>query len=225
MIELSKRLSLIAKMVKEGSSVCDVGTDHGYLPAFLYLSGKMKKVIATDINEKPLLSARNNLERLGADGVELFLCDGLVNVENEDLDTVIIAGMGGEVISGIINRARFLRDNNITLILQPTTAAKELRLFLAENGFFVESESALIENNKIYSIMCVRFDGKVYSVDDVRAVIGLLKPDSDEATAYIQKQYKIALRCAEQLKFVSSKAIEYNYYLRLSNDLKQILGG
>lgn len=225
MIELSKRLSLIARFVNEGSSVCDVGTDHGYLPAFLYLSGKCKSVIATDINEKPLTSARANLERLSADGVRLILCDGLEKVTRDDADTVIIAGMGGEVISGIIDRTPFLRDNTVTLILQPTTAAKELRLFLSQNGFAVEKETALSENGKIYSVMCVRFTDTPYDIDAVRAVIGILKPDSDDSKEYIKKQYRIAQKCADDLSAVKNKQTEYKYYLNLSKELKNISGG
>lgn len=225
MIELSKRLSLIEHFVNEGSSVCDVGTDHGYLPAFLYLSGKCKSVIAIDINDKPLKSAKANLERFGADGVKLILCDGLQAVTRAQADTVIIAGMGGEVISGIIERAQFLRDNTVTLILQPTTAAKELRLFLAQNGFAVEKETALSENGKIYSVMCVRFVNNRYDIDAVRAVIGILKPDSDDSKAYIEKQYRIAQKCANDLSAVQSKQAEYNQYLKLSKELKNILGG
>ena len=171
MIELSKRLSLIASFVNEGSSVCDVGTDHGYLPAFLSLSQKCKSVMATDINQKPLQSAQANLERLGCKNVKLVLCDGLSLVTRADADTVIIAGMGGEVISGIIDRAQFLRDGSVTLILQPTTAAKGLRQFLAKNGFTVERETAIEENGKIYSIMLVRFTGKEYELSQVQALI------------------------------------------------------
>lgn len=225
MLELSKRLSFIAGLVNEGSSVCDVGTDHGYLPAFLYLSGKAKSVMATDINQKPLQSAQKNLERLGADGVRLVLCDGLEKVTRQDADTVIIAGMGGEVISGIISRAAFLRDNTVRLILQPTTAAKELRYSLAQNGFAVEQETALEENGKIYSVMCVRFWDKPYNIDGVRAVIGILKPDGDAAKQYIQKQYRIAQKCANDLSAVDGKQTEYNHYLDLSKKLKNILGG
>lgn len=225
MLELSKRLSLIASLVNEGSSVCDVGTDHGYLPAFLYLSGKCKSVMATDINEKPLESAKSNLQRLDVKGVRLILCDGLAGVTRQDADTIIIAGMGGEVISGIISRALFLRDSTVSLILQPTTAAKELRLFLSQNGFAVEKETALIENGKIYSVMCVRFVGDTYDVDDTRSLIGILKPDNDESIQYIQKQYRIAQKCADQLKSVPNKFEEYNYYLKLSEDLRNILGG
>ena len=225
MLELSKRLSLIANFVNEGSSVCDVGTDHGYLPAFLYLSGKTKNVIATDINEKPLQSAQKNLEKLGAYGVKLVLCDGLSGVEQENIDTVIIAGMGGEVISGIIQRAAFLKDRTKTLILQPTTAAKELRLFLAQNGFTIAREQALQENEKIYSVMLVRFTGQSCTFSDTQAVIGILKPNYNEAVQYIQKQYNIADKCSCQLENVLRKQDEYKHYLNLKEDLKKILGG
>lgn len=224
MLELSKRLSLIAELVNEGSSVCDVGCDHGYLPAFLYLSGKAKNVIATDINEKPLQSAQKNLKKLGADKVRLFLCDGLSAVQNEEIDTVIIAGMGGEVISGIIERAKFVHSSKIKLILQPTTAAKELRLFLAQSGFEVQSETAISENGKIYSVMCVGFTENPYHIDELRSVIGILKPDCDESRAYIQKQYNIAKKCADQLK-MSDRKNEYIRYLDLSEKIKDILGG
>ncbi len=224
MLELSKRLSLIASLVNKGSSVCDVGCDHGYLPAFLYLSGNCKRITATDINKKPLESAQKNLERLGIDKVKLVLCDGLSGVTRQDADTVIIAGMGGEVISGIIGRAEFLRDSTVSLILQPTTAAKQLRLYLAKNGFKVEREQALQENGKIYSIMKVRFSAP-YEISDTQAIIGILKPDCADSIEYIQKQYKIANKCASDLCNVPRKQNEYNYYLKLSEELKDILGG
>ena len=225
MLELSKRLSLIANFVNEGSSVCDVGTDHGYLPAFLSLSQKCKSVMATDINQKPLECARANLERLGCENVKLVLCDGLSLVTRADADTDIIAGMGGEVISGIIDRAQFLRDSSVTLILQPTTAAKELRQYLAKNGFAVERETAIEEKNKVYSVMLVRFADKEYHLSDIQGLIGILKPEDEDSVKYIEKQYRIVSKCANQLKNVSHKQDEYKYYLKLSEELKNILGG
>lgn len=224
MFELSKRLSLIASLVKSGRSVCDVGTDHGYLPAFLFLEGKCKKVTATDINSKPLESAECNIKRLGADGVNLILCDGLSGVTRADADTVIIAGMGGEVISGIIDRTEFLKDTSVELILQPTTAAKELRIFLAENGFVINREYPIAENGKIYSVMAVGFSGQSYNITDVYSVIGDIKPDGEYARKYIEKQYKIAQKCADSLKNIPSKLKDYQYYFDLSNALKNILG-
>lgn len=196
----SERLSLIASLIPERDSVCDVGTDHGYLSAFLALSGKYGKITATDIGEKPLLNARSNFERLGVTDVDLVLCDGLSGVSRDRADTVIIAGMGGEVISGILSRTEFIKDSGITLILQPMTAADSLRLYLADNGFSVEKEIALEENKKLYSIMVCKYCGAPYSIDNVRQKIGILKPDTESAKNYIKKQTKIAFKCAEDLK-------------------------
>lgn len=196
----SERLSLIASLIPQGDSVCDVGTDHGYLSAFLALSGKYGKITATDIGEKPLLNARSNFERLGVTDVDLVLCDGLSGVSRDRADTVIIAGMGGEVISGILSRTEFIKDKDITLILQPMTAADSLRLYLAQNGFSVENEIALEENKKLYSIMVCKYCGAPYSIDNVRQKIGILKPDTESAKNYIKKQTKIAFKCAEDLK-------------------------
>lgn len=223
MFELSKRLSLIASFVNEGSDVCDVGTDHGYLPAFLYISGKCKTVTATDINSKPLESARKNLKRLGADNVNLILCDGLEGVDGKTVDTIIIAGMGGEVISGIIERANFLQDSRKSLILQPTTSAKDLRIYLSQKGFVVERETAISENGKIYSVMLVRFAGTVYNLSDTQELIGILKPDSDDACQYIKKQHRIITKRAADIQNVLQKADEYKSLIETAQKLEKIL--
>ena len=220
---LSERLSLIAGFVDAGSSVCDVGTDHGYLPAFLYLSGKSPRVTATDIREKPLENAKANLERLGVRGVNLILCDGLSAVTRDMCDTVIIAGMGGEVISGIIDRAPFVKDSSVKLILQPMTAARELREYLAQNGFEVEQEQAVRENRKVYSVMVARFSGKPYILDSVTSLIGHLKVDSEASKEYIKKQQRIVYNCAKSLSTVVEKQSEYLEYKVLSDALEEIL--
>ena len=221
---LSKRLSLIGSMVKSGSRVCDVGTDHGYLPAFLYKSGKCASVCATDIREKPLLSARKNLAAAGAEGVALYLCDGLEKITREMADTVIIAGMGGEVISGIIERAGFLRDNTVTLILQPTTSADKLREFLAANGFGVLCEKAVKENGILYSVMLCAYCGKAYILDCVRRNIGLITPDYDDGRAYIEKQYAITKKRADELKNANTNAARFNEDTKILSMLQKLLG-
>ncbi|MBO4693116.1 MAG: SAM-dependent methyltransferase [Clostridia bacterium] len=199
-MRISKRLKLISDMVQSGSKVCDVGTDHGYLSAFLYKSGKCLSVCATDIREKPLNKARRNLSACGADDVNLYLCDGLDVISRDMADTVIIAGIGGEVISGIIDRALFLRDETVSLILQPTTGAGRLRDYLAGAGFVVVCEKAVEDNERIYSVMKCHFGGISYPIDSLRRTIGLIRPDYPEGKAYIKKQYIIAQRRADELK-------------------------
>jgi len=200
---LSKRLQIIASLVPQGKSVCDVGTDHGYLPAALYLSKKYKKVSATDIREKPLASARANLDKCGADKVNLVLCDGLYAIDEADAETVIIAGMGGDVISGIIDRCPY--KNKSFFILQPMTAAPVLREYLSSNGFCVGYEVAIKENGKIYSVMTAFFDGNIRNLNPCEKRIGILRPDGSENDEYIKKQLNICKKCVTDLENVPEK--------------------
>jgi tRNA (adenine22-N1)-methyltransferase len=71
---LSLRLALISALVPPGARVCDIGTDHGYLPIELIKRGDIKSVIATDIREKPLASAEKNIKAAGVSGITLRLC-------------------------------------------------------------------------------------------------------------------------------------------------------
>lgn len=225
MRDLSSRLSAAADFVEQGSSVCDVGTDHGYLPAFLYLSGKCKSVTATDIREKPLKNAQKNFEKFGVQGVKLILCDGLDGVDRQIADTVIITGMGGDVISGIIDRAEFLRDETVSLILQPMTASVTLRKYLAQNGFLTDSEKAVKENGKIYSVIKAHYCGKPYKLSDVQTLIGWLDISDAASHAYIQKQYKIISKCAADIENVEQMRAEFEKYNLISSQLKNILEG
>ncbi len=221
MKELSARLKLIASLVPQGSSVCDVGTDHGFLPAALYLGGKQTKVTATDINEKPLLSAKKNLQKLKADKVNLVLCDGLSEVTYKDAETVIIAGMGGDVISGIIERCSF--KEKPLFILQPMTASFVLRRYLAENGFFVSDEKAIKENGKIYSVMTAKFDGKPYSLSPLREKIGLITAICDDNILYLKKQLSIANKSINDLKGIKEKEEMYLNALSVKQGIEKLL--
>lgn len=222
---LSKRLSLIASLVEAGSSVCDVGTDHGHLPAFLYRSGKCAFVCATDIRKKPLENARRNLEAANAAGVKLYLCDGLDKITRDMADTVIIAGIGGEVISGIIDRAPFLRDYTVTLILQPTTSSGRLRDYLAKEGFVVVFERAVEDNGKIYSVMKANYGGIPYPIDGLRRAIGLIRPDYDEGAAYIKKQYSVIRKRADELDGTGKNTLLYRDSLDTAAKIEKLLSG
>lgn len=210
-------------MVPDGAKVCDVGTDHGYLAAALYKSGRVKSVIATDINEKPLNHARESLERLKAEGVSLRLCDGLAAVGKDEADTVIILGLGGEVIAGIISRADWLKNEDITLILQPMTSSWVLREYLYKNGFNIVSEPTLIEKGKVYSVMQVRFDGVIKNSDMLSCAIGKIGTLTHSDILYLKKQYKRCNQCAIKLENVEVKRQEYIEYSTAALKLKNIL--
>lgn len=187
MFNLDNRLALCAGFVRENSSLADIGTDHAYLPVWLALNHKIKSAVACDIRPLPLKNAQNNIDLYGVgDIVSTVLSDGLDEISPECADDIVIAGMGGELISKIISRTLWLRDENKRLILQPMTRADSLRLFLCQNGFKIINEKPCISLGKSYSVMSVAFDGIIRQCDDIFKYTGLLQfDDSIESKKYI----------------------------------------
>lgn len=216
---LSLRLSLIASLVPKGARVCDIGTDHAFLPIELISSGKANRVIATDIREKPLKNAKKNIEEANITDIDIRLCDGLSGVGRNEVDTVVITGMGGEVISSIIDNAKWLKEDCFLLILQPTTSPEHLRKYLANNGFEILTDTALSENGKIYSVMTVKFTGANLNLPESYLYIGKVDSQSDDGFKYIEKQYSRIKSAADALKNVPYKQDEYIHLDRLSKEI------
>lgn len=223
-MKLTKRLQLLLSLVPFGARVCDVGTDHGYLSIELIKNGGVKSVIATDINERPLSRARKNIERAGVTGIDLRLCDGLSGIKPEETDTVVIAGMGGEVISGIIEKgSNVLKNNEKTMILQPTTSPEYLRKFLFENGYEIILEEPLYENRKAYSVMVCRYNGELGEREPYNYFIGKLTPEKADGALYIKKQYERCFKCAKALKDITEKKADFEFYNSAAEQLHSIL--
>ena len=187
MVSLSKRLNAVASLVESGSSVADVGTDHGYIPVYLVENKISPFVVAMDINEKPLASCKSLVKNEGFEDVILTrLSNGLEKLNRGECDTVIIAGMGAELIVDILSNCDFV--NELHLILQPMTSAPELRTYLSEHGFAVKQEQAVQDGDHIYTVMQAEYDPEHVQTSQVFPYIGILKADSDENKAYIHQQ-------------------------------------
>lgn len=157
---MNKRLTAIAALVEKGRGLVDVGTDHGYLPAYLAASGYEGALFASDINEGPLLSARRTAAEAGlSDRIVFLLCDGLRLCPPEKIDTIVIAGMGGDMIVKILDEAEWCMNSRYHLILQPMTKAEVLRYWLVYNEFAIESETITEDAGTMYQIVSARFGG------------------------------------------------------------------
>ncbi len=223
-MSLSQRLKLIASLVPKGARVCDIGTDHARLPIYLIEQQTADRVIATDIRPLPLENAKRNVALSGVAGIELRLCDGLSAVKKSETDTVIIAGMGGEVISGIISRAELLRERPYPLlILQPTTSPEALRKYLYESGFEILTETALKENGKLYSVMTACFTCEAKEMPEYFFFTGELDPKTEDGYLYIKKQYIRLKKCADALCDIHEKQAEYLHYKKLSDQILKLL--
>lgn len=188
MLKLSQRLLLAASFVRRGAVLADIGTDHAYIPAFLIKEGVISKAYASDINEGPLQNAERTLLKENISGVSLILSDGLKNVDLHDVDDILIAGMGGELIARILLEDERCKDKSFNFILQPMTKADFLRKSLYENGFEITRQSLCAEGAKVYTVMLVKYSGDKKKISESFALLGL--PEKSELFE-IKKQREI----------------------------------
>lgn len=184
---LDKRLKLCADFVR-GERICDIGTDHAYLIAELLSKGKCTSAVAADINEGPLSAARLTLEKAGViDKTDVILSDGLDNVPESGITDIVIAGMGGELISRIINACDWLDGKN--LILQPMTQVPYLIKWLYQNGFEISEQRAVREGRFCYTVInAVKTNAKPTSVTPFFEQLGKLDFSDENAVYYAEKQ-------------------------------------
>lgn len=175
---LDERLSLCADFVRVGAKLADIGTDHGYLPVALALSGRIESAIAADINEDPLSRGNQTVEKYNmSQMVELRLCDGLEGIAPHEVDDIVIAGMGADTIIGIVDGAPWLKDNQKHLILQPMTKGERLVKYLYDNGFEIIEQRACVADGKPYSVMLVHFTAHQNPCNDLFTYWGKLHPE------------------------------------------------
>lgn len=184
---LDTRLRTAADMVPEGARLADIGSDHAYLPIALCLEGKIEYALASDINEGPVASAHANITKNGLSGkIEAIRADGLDNARDFAPDCITVLGMGGELIVTILERAEWVRDERITLVLQPMTHAEILAEYLAENGFDVTDERIVSvgeRDDRIYRLIKANFDGKKRDISTVESLVGRINLErGDEVT-------------------------------------------
>lgn len=180
---MSKRIEKIASYVKNGIGVADVGTDHAYLPILLAQRGYIGNIFATDINSGPLKKAENDILRAGLEEkITLLLCDGLDACMPELIDTIVIAGMGGDTIVAILDKAEWCSREDITLILQPVTKPEILRYWLVNNDFYISSDDYIEDNGIIYQIICAQ-PGKSERYSDAELFVGKYEKIKDNLLA------------------------------------------
>lgn len=156
-LPISKRLLCCASMVQSGSRVADIGTDHGYLGIYLLQSGAARHVIACDLRKDPLENARRNAKLFGVDGeMELRLSDGLEKIRPDEVDTVVMAGMGGDLIQKILSQCPWRKREGLQFILQPQSAGNVLRRWLCEDGFEIQREEPVQDGHFLYTVMELR---------------------------------------------------------------------
>jgi tRNA (adenine22-N1)-methyltransferase len=156
MLKLSKRLQAIADFVTTGFRVADIGSDHGMLPVYLLQAGKCPAAIAGELNRGPYEAA---VKQAAAAGLSQRLSvrqgDGLAVLQPGEADTITIAGMGGSLMSGILEAGRLAGklEGVRELVLQPNVGEDLVREWLLQHNWFLQAETILEEDGKIYEVL------------------------------------------------------------------------
>ena len=192
-INISNRLKTIGDFVKNNSKVIDVGCDHGLLSIYIYLNKKNVRIIASDINEKPLSEARKNLKKYNLeDKIELRLSNGIKNYTSNEFDTLIISGLGGVTISNIVNEDKDKLENTKNIIIQSNNNIPMIRKVISKLNYKITNEKLVKENNIIYTIIVFEKSNKKIRYKKEDLFIGpILKNSNDEyLKEYLRQEIK-----------------------------------
>lgn len=187
---LTNRLRTAAELVRCSRKTVDVGTDHGYLPAFLVMNGKTDCAIAADIGTGPLENAKKTINKYSlGDKISTILSDGLEKIP-QDTEEIIIAGMGGTLIAEILSKTEWIKNENIHLVLQPMTHSYDVRKFLYENGFYIDTEKFCTDDGRDYVVMSAYFRDEYVSLYDFYYYFGdVVTGATPSEKGYIKRQY------------------------------------
>ncbi|HHV59559.1 MAG TPA: SAM-dependent methyltransferase [Clostridiaceae bacterium] len=172
-MKLKGRLELIARKVPVCNVAVDIGTDHAYIPIYLVKENRCKRAIASDVRPGPLKIAQKNIKENGLENkIDVRLGSGLESIDDSEIDTVVIAGMGGELIIKILQDDFEKAKKAKSLILQPMTAISDVRQWLLCNGFDIYDEELASEGKKIYTVLCSSWTGEIRNDDIIYYTIG-----------------------------------------------------
>lgn len=175
-MELKGRLRLIYDMIPQCDTLCDIGTDHALVPAYALLNKRCRRAIASDVRKGPLKRAEQTQKASNLqDVMDLRLGNGLEVLSMDEVDVIVIAGMGGVLMAELLENQMEKARKARRMILQPMYAQEVVRPFLWRHGFTVADEALIREGSKLYQVLAVYHDEAASASarkDPLYAVIG-----------------------------------------------------
>lgn len=152
MPKTTKRLKAVAELLPKCRVIADIGCDHGLLSAYLIGEERCEKVIAVDISPFSVEKTRKLAQEMQMeDKIEVRLGNGFEALETHEADAAVLAGLGGELIAKLIERAK----PTIPMALQPMQQSELLRAYLRTHGYCLKNESMVEENGRIHELLLV----------------------------------------------------------------------
>ncbi len=213
-------------MVRRSSTVADIGTDHGYLPAKLVLDNVCPKALACDLRKGPLDNAAKTVAAYClADRITLRLSDGFDEIEPFEADDFVICGMGGTLMEQLVSRTNWLKNPKKRLIVQPQSHAEDIRRYFIENGFEILFEDACIDSGKLYCAMAVEYTGNVKEHPVSYIYTGELpKCKKPEAKLYLEKiRDRLLKKSAAEKEHASAEKADY--LIKVAQEMEAAING
>lgn len=233
-MQLSNRLRTLADMVSKGSSVADVGCDHAYVSIYLMKEQIARKVIAMDINKGPLIRAKENIEEHHlSHHIEIRLSDGLQKLAPGEVDTILIAGMGGALTVRILSAREDVLSQVKEMVLSPHSEIFLVRQYLREHGFTITEENMVKEDGKYYMMVKAKreeetlWQEKVTDKHKQKLFDWYGKYLLEHKNPVLNEFLHVELRKRENIKKqLQSRPEEYKQrLLELEDDIKILKGG
>lgn len=224
-IKLDSRLLAVASLVRKNSRLADVGTDHAYIPVYLVNEGIINEAVASDINEGPLKNADSSIRAYGlSDKITTILSNGLEGVPENCADDIIIAGMGGILISEILEKCAWIKNENIRIIAQPMTHPEKVREFFINNGFIITEEKTAEDTKHKYCVIAAEYKGDIHKYSEGYIYYGELAKNKDSISkAYLTVQRDRLLKRYNALLNSGADTDEREYLGKIIDELNKVL--
>ena len=196
-IRLDERLTAVAALAAGAEVLCDVGCDHGKLACYAVQTGRAERALATDISAPSLRKAAELAAETGVyDRVETRLGDGLDPVADGEADTVVIAGMGGDLIARILERAHAQGKKFRRLVLSPNTHPERVRAALAGTGYAIAADMRVRCSGKVYTVIAAERGEE--SLGELQLIFGkFFARDEEFAKSAAKEAEELAAALAE----------------------------
>ena len=148
---INLKLKTIASFIEKEDVVLDTCCDHAYLAIYLKQNQLCKEVYASDINENALNQAKKNI-KTSKMHICTYLSDGFKSIDNLEINTAVIAGVGTSTVLDIIE---FAPDNIKKFVISSNNNWEELRKKLYKRNLYIKKEVVVLDKHKYYVIMFV----------------------------------------------------------------------
>lgn len=228
-MKLTERLLKIASLVSQNKKVADIGTDHGYIPVYLLKENVVNYAILADINKGPLENARKEVNRNKLnDKVDLRLGSGIEVLKKGEVDEIIIAGMGGSLISELLMANEEVSHTAEKLILQPMQNPEDLRKFLYTNGYEIMDEYLVKEERRLYEIIVCKYTGvKSEATEEIFYEVGekLIEKREPLLEEFVNNKINECNSILEKLNKIDNESVNKRKVVvqKRLNDLKNLL--